>query len=51
MIGKNDKLITVKLYTSHDADYICERSDGTRYVYQKRKDNEQIYELNEEQTQ
>lgn len=51
MIGKNDKLVTVKLYTSHDTDYICERPDGTRYVYQKRKNSNEIYELNEEQTQ
>lgn len=48
MIGKNDKLITVKLYTSHDSDYICERPDGTRYVFQKRKNSSEIYELNED---
>lgn len=45
MIGKNDKVLEVRLYTSHDADYICERLDGTRYVYEVRKGNKRCYDL------
>lgn len=45
MIGKDDNVIEVRLYTSHDTDYICEREDGSRYVYEVRKDSKTIREL------
>ena len=51
MINKDDKVVELKLYTSHDTDYIYERPDGTRYVHQKRKNSSAIYELNEDKTQ
>lgn len=50
MIGKDDKLIEVKLYTPSDSDFICERPDGTRYVYEVRKKDKRTYELNNEQS-
>lgn len=47
MIGKDDKLIEVKLYTPSDSDFICERPDGTRYVYEVRKKDKRICELDD----
>ena len=38
MLSKKDKLIEVRLYTSHICDYVCEREDGTFYVYMCRKE-------------
>ena len=49
MIGKEDKLIEVILHTSHNTDYICERKDGTRYVYEVRKSGKRCYDLTDEQ--
>jgi hypothetical protein len=45
MIQKEDKVIEVRLYTSHDADYICERPDGTLYLYETRKESKRCYDL------
>lgn len=51
MIGKDDTVIEVRLYTSHDSDYFCERPDGTRYVYEVRKNSKRTYDLNNEQSE
>lgn len=45
MIQKEDKVIEVRLYTSHDTDYICQRPDGTHYVYEVRKTGKRCYDL------
>ena len=36
MLSKNDKLLEVRLYSPHKCDYICEREDGTHYVFMRR---------------
>jgi hypothetical protein len=36
MLNKNDKILEVRLYTPHKCDYICEREDGTHYVFMRR---------------
>lgn len=45
MIEKNDKVIEVRLYTSHDSDFFCERPDGTRYVYEVSKNGKRCYDI------
>jgi len=44
MLDIKDKLIQVKLYSPHKCEFICERENGTHYVYRK-LDNEEYYEL------
>jgi hypothetical protein len=44
MLKKTDKLLEVRLYSPHKCDYICEREDGTHYVFMKR-DEESYWEL------
>jgi hypothetical protein len=36
MLNKNDKILEVRLYSPHKCDYICEREDGTHYVFMRR---------------
>ena len=36
MLNKNDKVLEMRLYSPHKCDFICEREDGTHYVYIKR---------------
>jgi len=36
MLNKTDKVIEARLYSPHKCDFICEREDGTHYVYIKR---------------
>jgi hypothetical protein len=36
MINKNDKVLEVRLYSPHKCDFICEREDGTYYVFMRR---------------
>lgn len=36
MLNKNDKVIELRLYSPHKCDFICEREDGTYYLYVKR---------------
>jgi len=44
MLDIKDKLIQVKLYSPHKCEFICEREDGTHYVY-RRLDDEEYYQL------
>lgn len=50
MLNKNDKVIEVRLYSPHIADFIFERENGTHYVMIKRHDVD-YYELNTNPTQ
>ena len=36
MLNKNDKVLEVRLYSPHKCDFICEREDGTHYVFMRR---------------
>jgi hypothetical protein len=45
MLNKNDKILEVRLYTPHKCDYICEREDGTHYVFMRRGEDS-YWELN-----
>ncbi len=44
MLNKNDKIIKARLYSPHKCEYICERVDGTHYVY-RRLGEDEYYEL------
>ena len=35
MLNKNDKVLEMRLYSPHKCDFICEREDGTHYLYVK----------------
>ena len=41
MLNKKDKVIEVRLYSPHKCDYVCEREDGSYYVFMCRE--EKIY--------
>lgn len=36
MMNKSDKVIEVRLYSPHKCDYVCQREDGTFYVFMRR---------------
>lgn len=36
MLNKLDKVIEVRLYSPHKCDYVCQREDGTFYVFMRR---------------
>ena len=44
MLNLKDKIIEARLYSPHKCEFICERGDGTHYVY-RRLDDEEYYEL------
>jgi hypothetical protein len=44
MLNKNDKVLEVRLYSPHKCDFICEREDGTYYVFMRRGE-ESYWEL------
>ena len=44
MLNKNDKVLEVRLYSPHKCDFICEREDGTYYVFMRRSE-ESYWEL------
>jgi hypothetical protein len=44
MLNIKDKIIEARLYSPHKCEFICEREDGTHYVY-RRLDDEEYYEL------
>ncbi len=44
MLNKNDKVLEVRLYSPHKCDFVCEREDGTYYVFMRR-DQESYWEL------
>lgn len=44
-IEKDSKIISLRLYTSNDADYLCQRPDGTQYIYRKTKLGASIIEV------
>jgi len=50
MLNKTDKLIEVRLYTSHVCDYLFERADGTFYVYMNGKEGKKYHELHKTDT-
>jgi hypothetical protein len=39
MLNKNDKVLEVRLYSPHKCDFMCEREDGTRYLFRKLDEN------------
>ena len=43
MLNENDKVIEARLYTPHVTDFICEREDGTHYVYMPYRDSDSRY--------
>jgi hypothetical protein len=45
MLNKNDKILEVRLYSPHKCDYVCEREDGTYYVFMRRSEDS-YWELN-----
>lgn len=51
MINSNDKVLGVRLYTSHDTDYVCETPEGMVYLFQKRKDDKNYHHLYPNPTQ
>jgi hypothetical protein len=44
MLNKNDKVLEVRLYSPHKCDYLCEREDGTRYLF-RRLDEDSYWEV------
>jgi hypothetical protein len=44
MLNKNDKVLEVRLYSPHKCDFMCEREDGTRYLF-RRLDEDSYWEL------
>lgn len=44
MLNKNDKIIEARLYSPHKCQYVCEREDGTHYLF-SRVDGDVFYEL------
>ena len=44
MLDLKDKIIGARLYSPHKCEFICEREDGTHYVY-RRLDDEEYYQL------
>ena len=49
MLNLKDKIIEARLYSPHKCEFICEREDGTHYVY-RRLDDEEYYELQQNLT-
>ena len=49
MLNKNDKVLEVRLYSPHKCDFICEREDGTYYVFMRRGEDA-YYELFKNET-
>ncbi len=47
MLNKNDKVLEVRLYSPHKCDFVCEREDGTHYVFMRR-DEQSYYELHKQ---
>ena len=44
MLNPKDKIIQARLYSPHKCEYVCERENGTHYVY-RRLGEEEYYEL------
>ena len=44
MLNKNDKVLEIRLYSPHKCDFMCEREDGTRYLF-RRLDEDSYWEL------
>ena len=40
----NKKVLEVRLYSPHKCDYLCEREDGTRYLF-RRLDEDSYWEV------
>ena len=49
MINKNDRIISMLLYNSHDSDMTYQRPDKTTYVCQIRKDKPNTFYIPETQ--
>jgi len=49
MLNKNDKVLEVRLYSPHKCDFMCEREDGTRYLF-RRIDGDSYWELTKTDT-
>ena len=47
MLNKNDKVLEVRLYSPHKCDFVCEREDGTHYVFMRR-DEQSYHELHKQ---
>lgn len=47
MLNKTDKVLEVRLYSPHKCDYVCEREDGTHYVFMRRGEDS-YYELHKQ---
>ena len=49
MLNLKDKIIEARLYSPHKCEFICEREDGTHYVY-RRLGKDEYYNLTENPT-